>query len=92
MSTEPTKDGEPKKRIGGFDIRIVIGGLIGVYGVILTLLGIFHASDEELARGDGFNVNLWSGLGMLVAAAVFMGWARWRPLVVPVKDLPEHDG
>lgn len=91
MSSDPTQAEEPKKKVGGFDIRFVIGGLIGLYGVILTLLGIFNASDEELARGDGFNVNLWSGLGMLVAAALFAAWARWRPLVVPVKDLPDGD-
>jgi len=84
-------DNEPVKKVGGFDIRFVIAGLIGIYGVILTLLGIFNASDEELARGDGFNVNLWSGLGMLVAAGVFAAWALWRPLVVPVKDLPDEE-
>lgn len=89
--SDPTP-AEPTRTVGGFDIRYVIGGLIGLYGVILTLLGLFHASDEELARGDGFNVNLWSGLGMLVAAAAFAAWARWRPLVVPVDDLPEHGG
>lgn len=91
MSTQHPNGDEPVKKVGGFDIRFVIGGLIGVYGVILTLLGIFNASEEELARGDGFNVNLWSGIGMIVAAAAFVAWARWRPLVVPVKDLPDHD-
>lgn len=79
-----------KKKAGAFDIRVVIGGLIGVYGVILTLLGLFHASDEELARGAGFNVNLWAGLGMLVASAVFIAWARWRPLIVPA-DVADAD-
>jgi hypothetical protein len=92
MSTDTITPGEPKKKVGGFDIRFVIGGLIGTYGVILTLLGLFNASDEELARGDGFNVNLWSGLGMLVVSALFAAWAVWRPLVVPVKDLPDDEG
>jgi hypothetical protein len=54
-----------------------------VYGVVLTLLGIFRASDEELARGDGLNINLWAGIGMLVVGLLFAAWARWRPLVVP---------
>lgn len=72
---------------GAFDIRTIIGGLIGFYGVILTLLGLFHASDEELARGDGLNINLWAGLAMLVVGIVFVAWARLRPVVVP----PEPD-
>ncbi|MET1038600.1 MAG: hypothetical protein ABW075_10010 [Aeromicrobium sp.] len=75
-----------KKKAGVFDIRFVIAGLIGVYGVILVLLGIFNASEEELARGDGLNINLWGGLGMLVAALAFGIWARLRPVVVPVED------
>lgn len=72
-----------KKTVGVFDIRFIIGGLIGLYGVILTFLGLFNASDEELARGDGLNINLWAGLGMLVVGAAFILWARLRPVVVP---------
>lgn len=71
---------------GAFDIRVIIGGLIGVYGVILVLLGIFDASEAELDRADGFNVNLWAGLGMVVVAAGFLAWARLRPVVVPPTD------
>ena len=72
-----------KKTVGLFDIRFIIGGLIGLYGVILTFLGLFDASDAELARGDGLNINLWAGLGMLVVGAAFILWARLRPVIVP---------
>ena len=72
-----------KHTAGLFDLRFIIGGLLTVYGVILTLLGIFNATDKELARGDGLNINLWAGLGMLVVGIGFGVWARWRPLVVP---------
>ena len=75
-----------KKKAGVFDIRFVIGGLLGVYGVILILLGLFNATDEELARGDGLNINLWGGLGMLAVAIAFGVWARLRPVVVPVEE------
>lgn len=74
------------KKAGLFDIRFVIAGLIGIYGVILVLLGLFNTSEEELARGDGLNINLWGGLGMLVVAAAFGIWARLRPVVVPAED------
>jgi hypothetical protein len=72
-----------RRTAGIFDIRFIIGGLIGVYGLILTLLGLFNASDAELARGDGLNINLWAGLGMLVVGIVFAVWTRLRPLTVP---------
>ena len=71
-----------KKTAGLFDLRFIIGGLLTVYGVILTLLGIFNASDKELARGDGLNINLWAGLGMLAVGLFFIAWARLKPLVV----------
>ncbi len=72
-----------KRTVGLFDIRFIIGGLIGLYGVILTFLGLFNATDKELAKGDGLNINLWAGLGMLVVGAAFMAWARLRPVIVP---------
>ena len=49
-----------KKTAGLFDLRFIIGGLLTVYGLILTALGTFRATDEELARGDGFNINGWT--------------------------------
>ena len=72
-----------KRTVGLFDIRFIIGGLIGLYGVILILLGLFHATDEELARGDGLNINLWAGLGMLAVGVAFLVWARLKPVIVP---------
>jgi membrane-bound ClpP family serine protease len=77
---------QQKKKAGVFDIRFVIGGLLGVYGIILILLGLFNATDEELARGDGLNINLWGGIGMLAVAIAFGAWARLRPVVVPVEQ------
>ncbi len=66
---------------GAFDVRAIIAGLIGVYGLILTGLGLFRATEEELARADGLNINLWAGLGMLAVAAAFGLWVRVRPIV-----------
>jgi hypothetical protein len=70
---------------GAFDIRNVIGGLVGVYGVILTVMGIFDAGDN--GTGDA-RANLWAGLAMLVIGVVFLAWARLRPVKVP--DHPEQ--
>jgi NADH:ubiquinone oxidoreductase subunit 4 (subunit M) len=62
-----------------FDIRRIIGGLFLLYGITLTVLGL-GASDQDLRRAEGVNVNLLVGLTMLVMAALFIAWALWRPL------------
>lgn len=74
---------------GAFDIRTFIALLIGIYGVVLVVTGLVGTSDEELARADGLNINLWAGLGMVVVAAAFVAWARLRPVVVPAH--PDSD-
>ncbi|WP_329055739.1 hypothetical protein OG738_19305 [Amycolatopsis sp. NBC_01488] len=78
-----TESGARPHKAGAFDIRLIIALLIGVYGVILTVMGIGFTSDEEIAKAAGVNINLWAGIGMLVVAALFVVWALVRPLVVP---------
>lgn len=79
MSTSTTP--ERKHQAGAFDIRNIIGALIGTYGVILTLMGIF--GDPETEKTGGPNANLWAGIIMLAVGAVFLIWARLRPVLVP---------
>ena len=62
-----------------FDIRRIIGGLFLVYGVILAVVGIF-GSDEVKNKAAGVNVNLWTGLAMLVAGGLMIFWALARPV------------
>jgi NADH:ubiquinone oxidoreductase subunit 4 (subunit M) len=62
-----------------FDIRRIIGGLFLLYGITLTVLGL-GASDADLKRAAGVNVNLLVGIIMIVMAALFIAWALWRPL------------
>jgi hypothetical protein len=69
-----------KKTAGAFDIRTVIGALLAVYGVILTLMGLF--GDAETEKTGGVNANLWAGLVMLVVGVGFLVWARVKPVVV----------
>ncbi|GAA2265473.1 hypothetical protein GCM10010145_42770 [Streptomyces ruber] len=66
-------------RRAGFDVRILIAGLLGLYGVVLTLVGVTD-SEADLAKADGLRVNLWIGIALLVVAAAFGLWARLRPL------------
>jgi drug/metabolite transporter (DMT)-like permease len=62
-----------------FDLRRIIGGLFIVYGVLLAVLGLFD-SQEEIDKAAGVNINLWAGIGMLVAGLLFITWALTRPL------------
>jgi membrane-bound ClpP family serine protease len=76
---------EQKHTAGAFDIRNVIAGLIGFYGVVLIVTGIVHRSDAALAKTGGVNANLWSGIVMAVIAGAFVLWSRLRPVVVEEK-------
>ncbi len=62
-----------------FDLRYVIGALMGLYGVVLVIRGLLDGPDQ-LARAAGTEINLWTGIGLLVVAAIFLAWARVRPL------------
>jgi hypothetical protein len=61
-----------------FDLRLPIGILFSLYGVVLVLFGA--TSDKELyVRSLGYNVNLWWGLALLVfGALMLLGAIRGR--------------
>ncbi|MEU3192958.1 hypothetical protein ABZ686_20500 [Streptomyces sp. NPDC006992] len=65
-----------------FDVRRIIGGLFVVYGVLVTLAGVF-ASDEDLKKAQDININLWTGLAMLVLGLGFLLWLRLSPTIPP---------
>jgi len=74
-----------------FDVRRVIGGLFTVYGVIVTLIGIFD-SDAEIEKAQGVNINLWTGLAMLALGLLFLLWQWWRPAQAPAPpSSPDED-
>ena len=75
---------------GVFDIRNIIGALLGLYGVILTLAGLLGEHEPE--KTGGVNANLWTGVGLIAVSVAFMLWARLRPIVVPEEvDRPDDD-
>jgi hypothetical protein len=55
------------------DIRIPIGLLFVILGIILTAFGLYSANDAELyARSLGRNINLWTGLSMLLFGGLML--------------------
>ena len=73
------------KAANRFDIRRIIGGLFLLYGLILVAVGI-AGSDAVKHKAAGVNVNLWTGIGMLVFGALMVFWALARPVVRDVPD------
>ncbi|WP_280347053.1 hypothetical protein [Nocardia neocaledoniensis] len=71
-----------------FDIRTIIGALLGCYGVVLVITSLVQDSAEQAVKTGGIDVNLWAGLGMLGVAVVFVGWAAVRPVQVPARPEP----
>ncbi|HET6635141.1 MAG TPA: hypothetical protein VFH77_08930 [Streptomyces sp.] len=65
-----------------FDVRRIIGGLFVVYGVIVTIAGI-TASDADLEKAQGININLWTGIGMLLLGIAFLAWLQLSPTIPP---------
>jgi len=84
-------EGEDAHKAGAFDIRVFIASLIGIYGVVLVITGILQHSAADLKKTDGWNINLYAGIGMIIFAAIFLFWAKTRPVVVRVRpeDLEE---
>ena len=72
-------EAEAARAANKFDIRRLIGGLFCLYAVILIALGIF-GSHTTKNKADGINVDLWTGVGMLVVGLLMLFWALSRPV------------
>lgn len=90
--SDPVEPGAPQATVQTgsrmqrlFDLRYVIGALLGIYGVILVIRGALDGP-AQLARAAGTEINLWTGVALLVVAAVFLVWARVRPLGIDTTE------
>src|SRR5690242_2393052 len=68
-----------------FDIRRIIGGVFIVYGLVLTLEGIF-GSEHIKTKAAGINIDLWTGIGMLIFGGLMIFWALARPVAPEPPD------
>jgi hypothetical protein len=73
-----------------FDIRRIIGALFVVYGVTLTITGAV-ASKADIHKAAGVNINLWTGLGMILFGGLFILWLVLRPLEVEEDAAAERE-
>ena len=81
-----------KHTAGAYDVRTVIAGLIGLYGIVLTIMGLVGDNAEDRAKTGGWNANLWSGLAMVLVALAFAIWLKVRPVVVDPVALEKEEG
>jgi len=58
---------------GLFDLRILVAGLLLVYGALLLGAGLFDTA-STLAKADGVRINLWEGVALLAVSACFATW------------------
>ncbi|MCO1579959.1 hypothetical protein M8C13_29825 [Crossiella sp. SN42] len=68
-----------------FDLRLIIALLFGIYGVVLTFVGLFDTTEADLFKTGGININLWTGVSMLAVTAFFVIWTVARPLRMPAE-------
>ena len=73
-----------------FDIRRIIGALFALYGLILLGTGIVDG-DEASEQAAGIDINVWTGLGMLVLGLLFLAW-MWRSPLEPPEPAGEGAG
>jgi hypothetical protein len=76
-----------------FDIRRIIGGLFTLYGVLVLGAGLFDGSDAK-EKASGIDINIWTGLGMLLLGLGMLAWMALRPVDVRAvqEEMDEADG
>jgi len=59
----------------GLDIKIPIGAMFSIFGIILTIFGLITNGGEMYGISLNININLWSGLFMLVFGAIMLAFS-----------------
>jgi hypothetical protein len=63
----------------GLDIKIPIGLMFTILGLLLTIFGLATANDAEMyQRALDINVNLWTGTAMLVVGIVLLVTSKFK--------------
>ena len=60
----------------GLDIKIPIGFMFAIFGLILLVFGLFTNGHEMYDQSLGININLWSGVFMLVFGGLMLGFSN----------------
>jgi hypothetical protein len=64
----------------GLDIKIPIGLMFTLLGILLTVFGLATGGNAELyERSLDININLWTGLAMLLIGVIMLATSKHRP-------------
>jgi hypothetical protein len=64
----------------GLDIKVPIGLMFTILGLLLTIFGLATAGNAEMyQRSLDININLWTGAAMLVIGIVMLATSKLRP-------------
>jgi len=64
----------------GLDIKIPIGLMFTILGLLLAVFGFVTSGDTELYhRSLDININLWTGLAMLVVGLFMLATSKRKP-------------
>ena len=84
---------------GAFGVPTVIAELLGLYGVVLVVIGVADRSHSAPGGAGGVSTNLWAGIAMLVVALLLAAWSLRRSRVaeppregLPVPEAPQDAG
>lgn len=82
------------KKAGAFDIRNVIGALIGLYGLVLLVsyLVLDPGVNPDTGMAKNSVYNLYTGIALVVVAVIFFVWAKLRPTEVETEPLKTPQG
>lgn len=59
------------------DIKLPIGLMFSILGLLLTIYGFTTMGNTEMyVKTFGINMNLWSGLGMLVFGGLMLFFSK----------------
>jgi xanthine/uracil/vitamin C permease (AzgA family) len=85
QSSDPASEEKESSAARLFDIRRLIGGLFTLYGVVLIVAGLV---DGEAAKkkAAGIDINIWTGVGMLLVGIAFLVWMWLNPVAAASGD------
>ena len=65
----------------GLDIKIPIGAMFTILGLLLTIFGLATNGDTALyERSMDININLWTGASMLVVGVVMLATSKFKSI------------
>lgn len=60
----------------GLDIKIPIGAMFSIFGIILTIFGLTTNGNEMYGISLDVNVNFWSGIFMLIFGGLMLAFSN----------------